>query len=170
MREIHEGMDGESGRLWESREGWRLLRDRGRLLMQESATLDTSAAHDRVLPLEGLYDAPHGVRLLIRRQAIDPATFEIPRDGATVCFDLEKLALPLTFRTVRDGDRFQPFGMSGSRLLSDFLTDRKLSLFEKEQQLVVLSGDRIAWVVGLRAAAGFEVDEHTRHVMTITML
>lgn len=170
VREIHEGLEGDSGKLWESREGWRLLRDRGRLLMQDGAALDTSAAHDRVLPLEGFFEAPHGVRLLIRRQAIAPATFEIPRDAATACFDLEKLALPLTYRTVREGDRFHPFGMSGSRLLSDFLTDRKLSLFEKEQQLVLLSGDRIAWVVGLRAAAGFEVDEHTRHVMTITQL
>ena len=170
VSEIHEGMEGESGKLWESREGWRLLRDRGRLLMQDSATLDTTASLDRVLPLEGLYEAPHGVRLLIRRQAIDPKTFDIPRGAATVCFDLEKLTLPLTLRTVREGDRFQPFGMNGTRLLSDFLTDHKLSLFDKEQQLVVLSGDNIAWVVGLRCAAGYEVDNNTRHILSITLL
>lgn len=170
VSEIHEGMEGESGKLWESREGWRLLRDRGRLLMQDSATLDATASQDRVLPLEGLYEAPHGVRLLIRRQAIDPQTFDIPRDAATVCFDLEKLTLPLTLRTVREGDRFQPFGMNGTRLLSDFLTDHKLSLFDKEQQLVVLSGDSIAWVVGLRSAAGYEVDNNTRHILSITLL
>ena len=167
VHEIHDGLEGESGRLWESSDGWRLLRDRGRLLMRQH---ENEAPAFNVLPLDGFYQAPHGIRLLIRRQTIDPATFEIPKDPATVCFDLEKLTLPLSIRTACEADRFQPFGMTGTRLLSDFLTDRKLSVFDKERQLLVLSGDRIAWVVGLRAAAGYEVDTHTRHVMTITML
>lgn len=167
VHEIHDGLEGESGKLWESSEGWRLLRDRGRLLMQQH---QDAAPAQSFLPLDGFYQAPHGVRLLIRRQSIDPATFEIPKDASTVCFDLEKLTLPLSVRTAYEADRFQPFGMTGTRLLSDFFTDRKLSVFDKERQLLVLSGDRIAWVVGLRAAAGYEVDAHTRHVMTITVL
>ena len=172
VREVHETMEGDSGKLWESRKGNRLLRDRGRLLMQEAAPSDAAAtAADGIfLPLDGLYEGPHGLRLLIRRQAIDPSTYEIPREAQTVCFDLEKLTLPLCLRPVREGDRFQPFGMAGTRLVSDYLTDCKRSLFEKEQQLLVISGERIAWVTGLRAAAGYEVDEHTRHVMTLTLL
>ena len=122
------------------------------------------------LPLDGLYEGPFGLRLIIRRQAIDPTTFDIPRDAHTACFDLEKLTLPLGLRLTREGDRFQPFGMNGTRLVSDLMTDHKLSLFDKERQLLVTSGDRIAWVVGLRAAAGFEVDDHTRHVITLTLL
>lgn len=169
VREIHDTMEGESGKLWESREGWRLLRDRGRLLMQKDDDVESSPDGE-YLPLEGLYEPRRGVRLLIRRQAIDPASFAIPRDAPTVCFDLEKLTLPLTIRTTRDGDRFQPFGMNGTRLVSDLLTDMKLSLFDKERQYVICSGERIAWVVGLRSAAGYEVDANTRHVMTITLL
>lgn len=171
VREIHDTMDGESGKLWESREGWRLLRDRGRLLMQkEEADGVGSNVDGKYLPLEGLFEPRRGLRLLVRRQAIDPATFVIPKEKATVCFDLEKLTLPLLIRHVHDGDRLRPFGMTGTRLVSDLLTDLKLSLFEKEQQMVVCSADEIAWVVGQRAAAGFEVDEKTKHVMTITIL
>lgn len=171
VRDIHDTMEGESGKLWESRQGHRLLRDRGRLLMQD--TDDTAAkgvGEGTYLPLDGLYEGPYGLRMLIRRQAIDPATFEIPRDVHTACFDLEKLTLPLGLRLAREGDRFQPFGMSGTRLISDLMTDHKLSLFDKERQLLVCSGDRIVWVVGLRAAAGFEVDMNTRHVITLTLL
>ena len=170
VREIHDTMEGESGKLWESREGWRLLRDRGRLLMQKDEDNAATSPDGEYLPLEGFCEPRRGVRMLIRRQAIDPATFVIPRDASTVCFDLEKLTLPLTIRATRDGDRFQPFGMSGTRLVSDLLTDLKLSLFDKERQFVVCSADTIAWVVGRRAAAGFEVDASTRHVMTITLL
>lgn len=172
VREIHDTMEGESGKLWESREGWRLLRDRGRLLIQKEETDDASilSPDGTYLPLDGFYEPRRGVRLLIRRQAIDPATFAVPRDTATACFDLEKLTLPLTIRPTHDGDRFQPFGMTGTRLVSDLLTDLKLSLFDKERQFVVCSADNIAWVVGRRVAAGFEIDANTRHVMTITLL
>lgn len=48
----------------------------------------------------------------------------------------------------RQGDRFTPFGMRGSKLLSDYMTDRKMSIIEKEQQLVVTDAKgRIVWVV-----------------------
>ncbi|MBP3829101.1 MAG: tRNA lysidine(34) synthetase TilS [Bacteroidaceae bacterium] len=166
--DVYHHLDGESGHEWKS-EHWRLLRDRGRLLWQ-SVEDDASTFRETTIPLSGLFETPDGTRLLIRRQAIDPASFAIPRDARTACFDLEKLTLPLTIRIARPADRFQPFGMEGTRLVSDLLTDHKLSLFEKERQLVVCTPDVIAWVVGIRAAAGFEVDASTRHVMTITLL
>ena len=149
VREIHDNLEGESGKLWESRQGHRLLRDRDRLLMQRQKEADSSSPvllEGSFIPLDGYYEGAHGLRLLIRRQSIDPSTFVIPRDAATACFDLEKLTLPLSIRPVRYADRFRPFGMTGSRLLSDFLTDRKLSLFDKERQQVILSGDQIVWV------------------------
>lgn len=164
--EVYEHLDGEPGHEWQSAE-WRLLRDRGRLLWRRRT--DRFDVPPTVLPLEGLAEVAPGVRLLIRRQAMY-AGFEIPRAAHTACFDLEKLSLPLTVRLAAEADRFQPFGMEGTRLVSDLLTDQKLSVFEKERQLVVESGDRIAWVVGRRVAAGFEVDAQTRFVMTITQL
>lgn len=166
--DVYHHLDGDSGHEWKS-EHWRLLRDRGRLLWQ-SVEDDASTFRETTIPLSGLFETPDGTRLLIRRQAIDPASFAIPRDARTACFDLEKLTLPLTIRIARPADRFQPFGMEGTRLVSDLLTDHKLSLFEKERQLVVCTPDVIAWVVGIRTAAGFEVDASTRHVMTITLL
>ena len=175
-RNIFDNLDGEPGHEWQSSE-CRLLRNRGKLLLKPKGSaandIGNTQADDEegcYLPLEGLYQSRSGTRLLIRRHIIDPATYAIPHDASTACFDLEKLTLPLTLRPTREGDRFQPFGMEGTRLVSDLLTDRKLSVFEKEQQQVVCSGEKIAWVVGLRVAAGFEVDEHTRHVMTLTCL
>ena len=182
INDIYEGLDGDSGRVWQSGTH-RLLRDRGRLILQKKEKSPSQGnptsrmiqnkfvvAGEVVLPLDGLFTASSDVRLLIRRQAVSSSDFVIPRDCRSACFDLEKLELPLIIRRLREGDRMQPFGFEGTRLVSDILTDRKLSLFEKERQLVVLSGERIVWIVGQRASAGFEVDESTRHVMTITML
>ncbi len=174
--DIFESLDGDSGREWQS-STCRLLRDRGRLLLQHKGATGFAESKDErkddegsYLPLEGLYEATGNVRLLIRRQVVDKGSFTIPREVHTACFDLEKLTLPLVIRRVREGDRLQPFGMTGTRLVSDLLTDRKLSVFDKEKQLVVCSGDTIVWVVGLRVAAGFEIDDNTRHAMTLTAI
>lgn len=166
INEIYDGLEGDSGRIWQS-DTHRLLRDRGRLVLQANKP---EARGGMVLPLDGLCVTSADVRLLVRRQAMAFADFVVPHDRNTACFDLEKLELPLTIRCVREGDRMQPFGMDGTRLVSDIMTDRKLSLFEKERQMAVLSGERIVWLVGQRVAAGYEVDENTRHVMTITLL
>lgn len=81
--------------------------------------------------------------------------------------DIDKLTYPVSVRLARSGDRFVPFGMKGEKLVSDYLTDRKKNLFEKERQLVVCSGKDIAWLVGERSDDRFRVDEETRHALVI---
>jgi tRNA(Ile)-lysidine synthase len=66
------------------------------------------------------------------------------------------------------GDRFVPFGMKGSKLLSDFLTDAKKSLYEKRCQLVVTeSNGDIIWVANERTDNRFRVTDSTARVLVI---
>lgn len=88
----------------------------------------------------------------------------IPRDRSVLCVDAEKLEFPLTLRRWRKGDRFQPFGMKGMKKLSDYLTDEKVPVHEKEHVFVLCSGDSIVWVVGYRPDERFKVDEKTKLV------
>ena len=172
VADIFAHLDGDAGHVWHSSSGTRVLRDRGNLL------IENDISHSRVgdesdevmyLPLEGLATTATGTRIMVRRMAVGP-DFVVPREAATVCLDLHKLTLPLVVRRVASGDRFRPFGMTGTRLVSDYLTDAKVSLFDKERQLVVCSGDKIVWLVGHRAADGFAIDSHSRHAMTLTVL
>ena len=48
-------------------------------------------------------------------------------------FDLDRLQLPLTLRQRRDGDRFHPFGMQGTKKLKDLLIDAKIPRQERGQ-------------------------------------
>lgn len=72
-----------------------------------------------------------------------------------------------TLRRARRGDTFVPFGMTGSKLVSDFLTDQKATRFEKETQRVLLIGGEIAWVVGRRSSDLFRVDAKTKSVLVL---
>lgn len=55
--------------------------------------------------------------------------------------DEDKLKYPLTFRNWEDGDSFQPFGMAGTQLVSDHLTNRKIPSTKKKKALVLESFD-----------------------------
>ena len=76
----------------------------------------------------------------------------------------------LQLSTPKEGDTFAPFGMGGKRkLLSDFLTDLKLSLFEKERQPLLIVGNEIVWVIGRRSSELYRVDETTKWVLILSL-
>lgn len=69
----------------------------------------------------------------------------------------EKLILPLIIRPWAKGNRIKPLGMKGkSKLVSDLLTEKKMTQMEKERTLILQNGDgEIIWVLGLRPSATF---------------
>ena len=78
---------------------------------------------------------------------------------------------PLTVRPWREGDRFRPLGMTGSRLVSDFLKDSGLSLIERQYvHLLVDSDNRPLWVVGLRIDDRFRITTSTKRVLRVECL
>lgn len=82
------------------------------------------------------------------------------------CFDLDALAgQPLLLRNRREGDRFQPFGMTGSRTVSDFLIDKKVPRPLRDDVPLLVCEDIVLWVVGLRTAQQRSVADSTRQVL-----
>ncbi len=77
-------------------------------------------------------------------------------------FDLDRLQLPLTLRQRRDGDRFHPFGMRGTKKLKNLLIDAKIPRQERGQVPVLMSGDEIIWVVGYRTSEPFKIRAKTK--------
>ena len=103
-------------------------------------------------------------------------TAEVPRperwdrSGRTLYVDADRVVPPLTLRPWRAGDRFHPFGMRQSRLVSDFLTDLHLSRLEKAWVWLLEDGaGRIVWVVGLRADDRFRVSGLTERILRIDL-
>ncbi len=89
--------------------------------------------------------------------------------GASVALvDADKLSYPLTLRRWRDGDSFVPLGMSGSKKVSDFLIDAKVSQPEKERQFVLMSGDDIVWLLGRRVDERYKLESDSENVLKIT--
>ena len=142
---------------------YELVIDRGRLFLGKQPSL----GEGDVMTLE--VDTPLQLddgRLTARFLSIERLS-EIPREPHRVAVDVEGMEC-LQVRRIRPGDRFVPFGMKGSKLVSDFLTDRKKSLFAKHRQLVVTHGEQIVWVVGERPAQPYAIREgSTRRVLLL---
>jgi len=67
------------------------------------------------------------------------------------------------------GDRIRPFGMKGTRLLSDLFTDKKVPSFERSNIPLVISNGKIAWVAGIIISDEFKVEESTERVLRIEL-
>lgn len=90
--------------------------------------------------------------------------------GLNVAFlDADRLEFPLELRRRKDGDRFRPLGLDGSKKLSDFLMGLKLEAFEKDEVWLLTSGGRIAWVIGYRIDHRFRVNANTNQVLKVVL-
>ncbi|HKK46439.1 MAG TPA: tRNA lysidine(34) synthetase TilS [Balneolaceae bacterium] len=70
------------------------------------------------------------------------APFHEPDYSNMLYLDPQKITWPVTLRRWQHGDRFQPFGMEGHQLVSDHLTNRKISAAHKDETLVIESFDK----------------------------
>jgi tRNA(Ile)-lysidine synthase len=94
--------------------------------------------------------------------------FNIPAGRHVECFDADTLHFPLILRSWQHGDTFIPLGMKGRKKVSDFFIDNKLPAHIKEQQLVLVSGDDIIWLVGHRIDDRYKLTPQTRTICKIT--
>ena len=82
--------------------------------------------------------------------------------------DYDKLKLPLKTRCWQQGDRFHPFGMRGTKLVSDFFNDKNFTTFQKKTtSILVDSDDQIVWIVGHRIDDRFKITEKTKTIYQI---
>jgi tRNA(Ile)-lysidine synthase len=109
------------------------------------------AGFEYQIPGPGCYSIPEaGVQLEFTlmtppARGLDPATGQ-----QTAFFDMDKLPFPLTIRSFRPGDRMAPLGLGGTQKIKKIFIDRKIAREHRRRYPLLVSGDRILWIVGLR--------------------
>ena len=110
---------------------------------------------------------------------LDLSYEQIPNDNSFVLdtspqvaqLDYDKLTFPLQLRKWQAGDRFHPLGMRGSKLLSDFFVDQKMTTRQKEECHVLTTADgQIVWAVGRRIDDHFKVTDKTKTILIVRMM
>ena len=168
VTDIFRSLTAEAGRVFESAD-YTLLRDRTHLLLRRKVTPIVADGIGYTLPLEGSLQLPDGTQFIVT--TIEPdTTWSVPKHSDVLCLDLARISQPLTLRHPQQGDRFCPFGMKGSKLLSDFYNDLKLPHTEKAKQWVLCHGEEIVWAVGQRSSEYYRLDGKVERVLCIERL
>ena len=153
-----------SGRVFAS-PSHELLVDRGHIIIDERRR----QLPPLVIPEPGTYVMADGRRVSVARTPGDGG-FAVPRGGLKAAADAASVGFPLTLRPVAPGDRFVPFGMKGSRLVSDYLTDLKVNLFDKRAQLILVSADGTpVWLVGRRTDNRCRITPQTAEALVVSV-
>jgi tRNA(Ile)-lysidine synthase len=106
----------------------------------------------------------------LRTKVLTMDEFTMDKSVDVACLDFDKLSFPLTVRTWQEGDSFVPLGMKGNKKVSDLLVDEKVPLNQKQHVSVVVSGDEIVWVVGIRISDKVKVNEETQKVFLMEFI
>lgn len=144
---------------------YRLIKDRKDLILDKISDENLSQreyAIDKVSQ-----EITYPIRLKI---SFLSGNITINKDARFLYADADKLSFPLTLRKWQPGDWFIPFGMKGRKKLSDFFTDRKFSLPDKENAWVLTSDEDIVWVVGERSDDRFKITESTENVLVMEFI
>jgi len=139
---------------------YRAWRNRGEVIFQPIEVSNSKEFYLEI-PVEGAYDLPNATIDLCTVK--NDSVFE---DDMTVLnCAVEELKWPLVIRSWRAGDRFRPFGMLGTQKVSDLLTQKKISLLEKQNILVLENAGEILWVLGVRTSEFTRVKPESKYFL-----
>ncbi len=141
---------GQCGRQFESKTGWSILRDRDGLLIRPSK-------HEA--------ETVPDFSIEFTQYKVGDALPSFSKKTALI--DADAVHLPLHLRRWKKGDRFSPYGMEkGSKLVSDFLTDKKVSMVKRENTWVLCDDeDKIVWLVGHEIAHPYRLRKESTTVL-----
>ncbi|MDR0371783.1 MAG: tRNA lysidine(34) synthetase TilS, partial [Prevotellaceae bacterium] len=163
--EIYKALTGEPGKIFEAPHSeYKLLKDRNELVIFKP---DAEVIHEYAICDETTGWDPLPVDLSAKKVTVDRA-FKIDRSPFVATLDYDKVTFPLRLRKWQSGDWFIPFGMEGRQKLSDYFSNRKLSLLEKEQTWILCTNNQnILWIVGERTDNRFRIDSKTKTALII---
>jgi tRNA(Ile)-lysidine synthase len=164
LEDILNAMDGQSGKTFNSATH-ELIVDRGVLKVYLSGSLP---AGNIQISGEGVYtfgDLSFELKIYPKGECFNPVA-----ERGRLYFSADEVVFPMICRGWRSGDRFKPFGMKGFKKLSDLFTDLKMDKRAKESQPVLVNGEDIVCLPGLRSDERYKIKTSTTMVAEVNIL
>lgn len=75
----------------------------------------------------------------------------------------------ISVRVRKDGDRFVPFGMKGSKKLKDIFMDLKVPRDKRDFVPLICFDEEISWIVGYKISDKFKIHEGVKNIIEVTV-
>ena len=166
VRNIASFLSSETGKEYIT-DSYTLLFDRKMMLVSQR---EKTAPKPLELPETGKYIYSEQCSIEVKEEVVG-SNFAIPTAINEIVVDKAKVHFPLVLRRTATADRFRPFGMKGSKLVSDYLANLKVDAVSKRKQLVLVDGNgEIMWVVGHRSSETYRIGSTTITALRIRFL
>lgn len=115
--------------------------------------------------------ADSGLRITeFRTELLTTSDLRPPTSSNVAYFDYDKLKRPLIVRNFRPGDRMVPSGMKGHKKVKELFQEKKIERRRRGLIPIVVSGDKIIWVAGIRQTEHGKIGSTTRKILKLTMI
>ena len=170
LEQLLELLDGPAGRrirlpdgLWGERQGDSLL-----LKQEKDQYRQDERKNDAIrtvkLPLPGRLCTPQGV-LTVR--ILQYTGQEIPQKKYTKWFDYDRIIEPPVLRNRKSQDYLTILPDLHRKSLRRLMIDQKIPASEREQLLLVASGSRVLWLIGIRSDDELRIRRCTKQVLEL---
>lgn len=141
-----------------------ILNDRNHIIIYKSQHKKTSSVEIKLGEKKKMNSHYISITVVNKNQV------KLTADKNVEYIDGELTGDSFLIRKWRQGDRFQPIGMKGTKKISDFLNDIKIDAKEKKNQYVLTAKNKIVWVIGKRLDERFKITPNTKSTYKIELL
>ncbi len=139
------------------------IRDRDTVIVSEKLPF-----YHLDMKVEKSKDYHFGARRLQLRE-LPAAKAQLTDDPNVEYLDSDLLPRTMILRTWKAGDSFQPLGMKGRMKISDFLTNSKVSVLDRQHVVVLATSEDIIWVLGMRLSEKYKLRKQSRNALRIEL-
>ncbi len=163
--------------LLKSREPNKILKlPQGLCVTKAYQVLNFSRAKEEMIPFEHPVPGPGYMEIqeIGRAMRFDFLTRKrkVPLEDSPniALLDFDDLNFPLTIRSFRPGDRFQPLGMEGEKKVKNMFIDCKIPSFQRKRIPLLCQGERLLWVAGVRIDHRARIKPETQRILRVEFL
>ena len=98
-----------------------------------------------------------------------PTDFKREPGSLEVVLDQSKIQGSLHFRSFQDGDKTQPLGMNGQKLVSDILGERKLTLAARKRIPIICDMSGPVWIPGCCLAERVKIEPGSQKALRLRL-
>lgn len=142
-------------------------REYERLMIYQGKREEIRKGEERYLKIPGVTEVDE---LKIETQVITKESLSPKFSLSSEAYlDYDKVKLPLLLRHRKKGDKFHPYGMTGSKKIKDYFIDLKVPKRERDKIYLLEDQEGIIWVMSPnRIDERVKVTNATKNVMVIT--
>jgi len=95
---------------------------------------------------------------------------KISKNNNSILIDSDKVKGQLKVRNRKNGDKFQPLGMKGSKKVKDYFIDQKIPVRLRDKIPLICDDENIIWIVGHRMNHKYRITDKTENTNKIEIM